>query len=356
MMNAAITFALGACLVAVAIADIRVMIGSTYTGPKGLNDLATSMGEKYMGTTTDIKQLSDKFYATELNNTHNFGMISPANSMMWDATEAIQGVFTFEDADAIVAFASKSGAQVRCQTLVSHKQVPNWVQRLEKAELLKAMSNHITNVMTHFGDVCSAWDVVSDVIEDDGSYRQSFWFKKTGKDYISTAFETANAVKVKLKLKTRLYYNDFGISIVNKKSDAVLEMVTSLRRKKIWVEGVGFKLHYRDSDSVAGAHIFNNFRRFTIKNMDVAITKLDVTTSTANPTVIEQQKQVGIYTNVISACKKTKRCVGVTMSDFVDTYSSTKLSAPLLFYQPGGANTHLVRKASYDAITSGWIL
>ncbi|CAI5700747.1 unnamed protein product [Peronospora effusa] len=328
MMNAAITFALGACLVAVAIADIRVMIGSTYTGPKGLNDLATSMGEKYMGTTTDIKQLSDKFYATELNNTHNFGMISPANSMMWDATEAIQGVFTFEDADAIVAFASKSGAQVRCQTLVSHKQVPNWVQRLEKAELLKAMSNHITNVMTHFGDVCSAWDVVSDVIEDDGSYRQSFWFKKTGKDYISTAFETANAVKVKLKLKTRLYYNDFGISIVNKK----------------------------DSDSVAGAHIFNNFRRFTIKNMDVAITKLDVTTSTANPTVIEQQKQVGIYTNVISACKKTKRCVGVTMSDFVDTYSSTKLSAPLLFYQPGGANTHLVRKASYDAITSGWIL
>ncbi|CAI5729525.1 unnamed protein product [Peronospora destructor] len=330
MMNAAIAFALGACLVAVTIADIRVMIVSTYTGDKGLNDLAKSMGNKYMGTTTDIKQLSDTYYARELNNTQNFGMISPVNSMKWDATEAIQDVFTFEDADTIVAFARKSGAQVRCQTLISHKQVPKWVQSLEKAELLKAMSNHITKVMTHFGDLCSAWDVVGEVIEDDGSYRQSFWFKKTGKDYISTA-------------------------VVNKKSDAVLEMVTSLRRRKIFVEGVGFKLHYRDSDTVAGAHIFNNFRRFTIKNMDVAITKLDVTTSTANPTVTEQQKQVGIYTNVISACKKTKRCVGVTMSDFVDTYSSTNLSAPLLFYQPDGANTELVRKVTYDAITSGWI-
>ncbi|CAH0484749.1 unnamed protein product [Peronospora farinosa] len=354
MMNAAIAFALGASSVAVTIAQPHLMIGSTYTGVKGLNDLAKSLANRYMGTTTDTIQLSDKYYAEELKNSRDFGMITPLNSMQWDATEAVQGVFTFEDADAIVAFASKSGAQVRCQTLVSHKQVPKWVQSLEKAELLKAMSNHITKVMTHFGDVCSAWDVVSDVIEDDGSYCQSFWFKKTGKDYISTAFETAHAVKVKLNLKTRLYYSDYKISVVNKKSDAVLEMVKSFIR--FGVEGVGFKLHYKDSDSVAGADIFNNFRRFARVNMDIAITELDVVTSKANPTVIEQQNQVVIYTNVIAACKKTKRCAGVTMSDFVDTYSTTKLSAPLLFYQPDGANTRLVRKAAYDAITSGWIM
>ena len=94
--------------------------------------------------------------------------------------------------------------------------MPKWVQSLEKAELLAAMSNHITNVMTYFGDLCSSWDVVSEVIEDDGSYRQSFWFKKTDKDYISTAFETAHAVKEKLNLKTRLYYSDYRISLVNK--------------------------------------------------------------------------------------------------------------------------------------------
>ncbi|KUF82637.1 hypothetical protein AM588_10000423 [Phytophthora nicotianae] len=137
-MNAVIALALGASSLAVAIADPRVMIESTYTDTKGLNDLAKSMGNKYMGTATDIKQLSDKYYTGELNTTQDFGMITPANAMkvgivydytvnvvvvinvvlQWDATEPKQGVFTFEDADKIVAFANKTGAQVRCHALV----------------------------------------------------------------------------------------------------------------------------------------------------------------------------------------------------------------------------------------------
>lgn len=67
------------------------------------------------------------------------------------------------------------------------------------------MSNHITKVMTHFGNSCTAWDVVNEAIAEDGSYRESFWYKKTGKEYISTAFKTANEVKANLSLEARLY-------------------------------------------------------------------------------------------------------------------------------------------------------
>ncbi|KUF87995.1 hypothetical protein AM588_10001665 [Phytophthora nicotianae] len=360
VMNVFITLVLGASSLAVAFGDPRVMIESTYTETKGLNDLAKTAwqnrGGKYMGTATDIKQLGDPYYIQKLNSTSDFGMITPSNAMKWDATEPKQGNFTFEDADKIVAFANKTGARIRCHTLVWHKQVPEWVQVLEKAELLEAMSNHITKVMTHFGNSCTAWDVVNEAFNEDGSYRQSFWYKKTGKEYISTAFKTANEVKAKLSLQARLYYNDFNINIVNNKSDAVLGMATDLRSHKIWVEGIGFQSHYSNNDTVAGAKIFENFRRFTVKHMDVAITELDVKTSMANPTVSEQQQQVGIITNVVSACKKTVRCVGVTVWDFVDTYSWIKSSAPLLFYQPDGPSTPLVRKATYDAITAGWIL
>lgn len=227
---------------------------------------------------------------------------------------------------------------------------------LEKVELLKVMSNHITNVMTHFGNSCAAWDVVSEAFHENGSYRQSFWYEKTGKEYISTAFTTANKVKANLKLRSKLYYSDFNINVVNNKSDAVLAMATELRSRKNWVEAIGFQSHYSNIDSVAGAKIFDNFRRFTTKGMDVAITELDVKTSTARPTVREQQQQVGIITNVVSACKKTMRCVGVTVWDFVDTYSWIESSAPLLFYQPEGPGTPLVRKATYDAVTAGWIV
>ncbi|KAI9918753.1 hypothetical protein PsorP6_011260 [Peronosclerospora sorghi] len=356
MKTATIALALSARLLLVALADPRVMIESTYTDPKGLNDLAKTMGNKYMGTATDVKQLSDRFYTEELSNTHDFGVITPLKAMTWEATEAKQGVFTFEDADKIVAFATQAGAQVRCSALVSHTHVPEWVKVLEKAELLEAMKNHITGMMTHFGNSCIAWDVVSEAIDEDGSYRQSFWYKKTGIEYIHTAFYTAGAVKADLRLRAKLYYNDHYINIINKKSDAVLEMVSTMRSKKLWVEGVGFQSHYKNNDSVAGAEIFNNWRRFTAKNMDVAVTELRVDTSTANPKVSEQQQQVGILTNLVSACKKSRRCVGVTLWDFVDGYSGIGSSAPLPFYQPDGPNTQLVRKALYDAITAGWIL
>ncbi|KAG1706720.1 hypothetical protein DVH05_027574 [Phytophthora capsici] len=359
-MSAFITLVFSASLLVIVNADPRVMVESMYTDPQGLNDLAKtawqSRGGKYMGTATDIKQLGDPYYINALNDTKDFGMITPANAMTWEATEPKQGVFTFDDADKIVAFANKTGARIRCQPLVWHKQVPEWVQVLEKAELLKAMSNHITKVMTHFGNSCTAWDVIKDVIEEDGSYRESFWYKKAGKEYITAAVSTSNMVKANLSLQARLYYSDFNINVVNNKSDAVLKMVTDLRSDKHWIEGIGFQSHYTNNDSVAGAKIIENFRRFTVKHMDVAVTELDVKTSTANPTVTEQQQQVGIITNVVSSCKRIVRCAGVTVWDFVDTYSAIKSSAPLLFYQPDGPRTPLVRKATYDAVATGWIL
>ncbi|GMF36184.1 unnamed protein product [Phytophthora lilii] len=82
MMNAAIALVLGASSLAVAAADPRVMIESTYTDTKGLQDLANSMGGKYFGTATGLKQLGDKYYDEELSNTHDFGVITPINVMM----------------------------------------------------------------------------------------------------------------------------------------------------------------------------------------------------------------------------------------------------------------------------------
>lgn len=85
MMNAAIALVLGAISLAVALADPRVMIESTYTETQGLNDLAKTAwkdkGGKYMGTGTDIKQMSDPYYIHELNDTRDFGMITPTNAM-----------------------------------------------------------------------------------------------------------------------------------------------------------------------------------------------------------------------------------------------------------------------------------
>jgi GH35 family endo-1,4-beta-xylanase len=182
------------------------LLESTYTGTKGLHELATAQG-KYMGTATDNGELTDTYYVAALQNISEFGMITPGNSMKWDATEATQNTFTYTKGDAIVSVADEMGAQVRCHTLLWHSQVPDWVQSLSKTEMLSALENHITKVMTHFGDSCYAWDVANEVMGDDATYRKSFWYNTTGTDFITTAFKTANSVKKSLGLSTKLYYN-----------------------------------------------------------------------------------------------------------------------------------------------------
>ena len=50
---------------------------------QGLNDLAKATGKVYFGTAADIPgpELSDVGYMTVLNNTHEFGQLTPANYM-----------------------------------------------------------------------------------------------------------------------------------------------------------------------------------------------------------------------------------------------------------------------------------
>ncbi|GMF10274.1 unnamed protein product [Phytophthora lilii] len=56
------------------------IVKSTYSGSKGLHDLAKATG-RYMGTATDNDELSDPYYVKQLKNISEFGMITPANAM-----------------------------------------------------------------------------------------------------------------------------------------------------------------------------------------------------------------------------------------------------------------------------------
>ncbi|GMF12906.1 unnamed protein product [Phytophthora lilii] len=273
----------------------------------------------------------------------------------WDATEATQGTFTYTKGDAIVSIADEMGAQVRCHTLLWHSQVPTWVQSLSKTEMLSALENHITEVMTHFGDSCYAWDVANEVMGDDATYRKSFWYTTTGTDYIVTAFKTANKVKKSLGLKTKLYYNDYNTNTVNAKSTAVMNMIqTLLLDADIGIDGVGFQSHSSYSDTSTTEDLVTNLERFTALGLDVAYTELDVKTSSTSPSEEEQEKQVTVYTNTVAACQQVENCVGVTIWDFDDTYTWLSNAAPLPWYQPSGKGTALVRKRAYDGIVAGW--
>ena len=84
------------------------------------------------------------------------------------------------------------------------------------------------------------------------------------------------------------------------------------------------------------------------------ITELDVRV-TLPPTAESETQQVVDYYNSVKSCVDVKRCIGIVVWDFDDTYSwipSTFAGQGYgdLFLQPGGANTKLVKKAAYDGV------
>lgn len=61
------------------IALLSLAAGSVYGD--GLNARAKAAGKLYFGTATDNSELSDTAYTAILDNTQEFGQITPANSM-----------------------------------------------------------------------------------------------------------------------------------------------------------------------------------------------------------------------------------------------------------------------------------
>lgn len=281
-----------------------------------LNIAARIVGKKYFGTATNEYQFNDTRYLAELNNTLDFGILTPANSMKWDSTEAAQGQFTFANAEQVVRQAQKHGQMMRGHNCVWHSQLPSWVSDggFDKKTLLQIVDTHCSTVVGHFKNQIYSWDVINEPFNEDGTFRESVFYNTTGTDYFAAALRAARHADP----KTKLYINDYNIEGTGPKSDGMYNLVKSLKKKGVPIDGVGVQGHL-----IVGSvptTIEENFRKFASLGVEVAITELDIRMELpATKEKLEQQKKD--YQYVISACKKVPACIGITIWDWSDKYS-----------------------------------
>ncbi|KAG9523534.1 glycoside hydrolase, partial [Aureobasidium melanogenum] len=343
---------------------------ATATGKKGLNDYAKQAGKLYFGTAADVpgtNETTDKYYRAELANRDDWGQVTPANAMKWVFTEPEQGVFNYTEADIFLADAAPPGRLVRCHNLNWYNQLPEWLTSgsWTNETLTKVLQNHVTNLVEHFGDRCYAWDVVNEALSDSGTgnladnttWRSDIWYNTIGPGYVAVAFKAAEAAVKAKGLKVKLYYNDYNIESAGAKSTAAQALVKSLKDAGIQIDGVGLQSHFIVGETPSKAAQMANMQAFAALNVSVAITELDIRT-TVPATAAAQQQQVLDYASSVGACADVDACVGITAWDFDDTYSWIPSTFPGqgygdLFFQPGGYNTPLVRKAAYDGCIQG---
>ncbi|RDX57114.1 endo-1,4-beta-xylanase C precursor [Lentinus brumalis] len=312
----------------------------------GLNALAKAAGKLYFGTATDNGELSDAAYTAILDNNKEFGQITPANSMKWDATEPTRGTFTFSGGDQIANLAKANGQLLRGHNCVWYNQLPSWVSngQFTAADLTTVIQNHCSTLVSHYKGQVYSWDVVNEPFNDDGTWRQDVFYNVLGTTYPAIALKAARAADPNAKL----YINDYNIEQSGAKATAMLNLVKQLIADGVPIDGVGFQCHFIVGE-VPGT-FQTVLEQFTALGLEVAITELDIRTTTpASQSALAQQQKD--YQSVVQACMNVDGCVGITVWDFTDKYSWV----PSTFSGQGAAcpwDQNLVKKLAYNGIVA----
>jgi endo-1,4-beta-xylanase len=177
----------------------------------------------------------------------HFNTISPENVLKWESVHPQPGVYDFTRADRYVDFGTRNGMFIVGHTLVWHNQTPAWFFEDKDGRpntsdaQIERLRAHIETVAGRYKGRVHAWDVVNEVIGEDGAYRPTSWVKTVGDGdtLVKAAFRFASQYAP----DTELYYNDFNTWRPAKR-DGIVRMVKMLKSEGIRIDGIGMQAHW----------------------------------------------------------------------------------------------------------------
>ncbi len=208
----------------------------------------------------------------------HFNSITAENVMKAALINPRPGEYNYGPADSFVSFGKKHKMFIIGHTLVWHNQVPAWFfvnaqgKPNTKEEQLERLRSHIKVVAGRYAGSVHAWDVVNEVIDNDGSYRPTSWVNAIGNGdtLVKYAFKFAS----EFAPNTELYYNDFNAWRPSKR-DGIVRMVKMLQAAGIRIDGVGIQghwgLNYPETKYIEAA-----IDAYAACGVKVMITELDV--------------------------------------------------------------------------------
>ena len=210
---------------------------------------------------------------------HHFNAISPENELKAETIHPRPGVWNFGPADRYVQFGLDNNMHILGHTLVWHNQTPSFFFNNEdgtaktKEQMIETMREYIEKVVTRYNGKIDAWDVVNEIIDNDGSYRPTTWVNSFGGDgdaVVMNAFRFAEQYAP----GTELYYNDFNAWRPEKR-DGIARMVRMLQKNGVRIDGIGIQAHW-GLNFPKNEYITAAIDTFAALGVKVMITEMDM--------------------------------------------------------------------------------
>jgi endo-1,4-beta-xylanase len=206
----------------------------------------------------------------------HFNAIVPENCMKSEVMQPVEGQFDFTQSDQFVTFGETNGLFITGHCLIWHSQAPRWFfidengNDVSREVLIERMKSHISTVVSRYKGRIKGWDVVNEAIMDDGSWRESKFYRIIGEDFIELAFQFAHEADP----EAELYYNDYSMANEGKRK-AVANMVKNLQAKGIRIDAIGMQGHL-SMDFPSVEEFEKSIFAFSELGIKVMITELDL--------------------------------------------------------------------------------
>lgn len=331
-----------------------------------LSDAATVSSSKTYTISFYIKADAATTFQFELRNNDASSTVQYVGGQNV-STSWTQVTYSYTPKNTTLAIAFDLGATANNYYIddVSIKEAVASPSVTQIATLLDAaLNDFITKTVTHYKGKVKAWDVINEILADNGSIRNNsntsttptdvlVWSNYLGKSFGVKAFTYAHAADP----SALLFINDYALESSNAKVDSLVAYVNYLKANGVQVDGIGTQMHININTSYAG--IDNAFQKLAATGLKVRISELDVC---ANPlskpnflTTYTQYAyiyQANMYKYVIDSYIKNVPAAqryGVTIWGVDDPESwiitsQGKVDAPLLF------DKNFAKKPAYSAV------
>lgn len=206
-----------------------------------------------VGAAINSWNYSDKSSEDYLTITKQFNTFVMENQTKPDQIHPSEDTYNFAPTDSFVQFGEEQGATLRGHTLIWHSQCPNWFfydadGNYASADLvMQRIDEHVTTIVSRYAGKIDTWDVVNEVLGDDGGLRDSLWYQLVGDydgdgdkyDFIEQAFRSARAADP----DARLIINEYNLEWSESKTITMYLAIKQMLTEGVPIDGVGLQMH-----------------------------------------------------------------------------------------------------------------